>query len=240
MPPRRGFELTTGSVFGERYKVVQKLGAGSEGEVYQIAERSTGVHRAAKLFFLPPTEAGKQVVWSARKLDKLQHCPIVLHYHHTMRVDVRGQSVLCLISDLFDGVQLESFIQQQPGRRLHPFMALNLLHDIARGLEKIHAVGEYHGDVHSQNILVQQTGIYMNLRLLDFYDRGRPSKRLRRLDVLDAVRILYQCIGGRKHYSKAGDHIRYICCGMQASLIARRFPNVSTLRNHLESFDWVD
>ena len=50
MAPRRGFELTTGSVFGERYKVVQRLGAGSEGEVYQIAERSTGVHRAAKLF----------------------------------------------------------------------------------------------------------------------------------------------------------------------------------------------
>ena len=99
---------------------------------------------------------------------------------------MRGQSVLCLISDLFDGVPLETFIQQQAGRRLHPFMALNLLHHIARGLERIHAVGEYHGDVHSQNILVQQTGIYLNLRLLDFYDRGRPSKRLRRLDVLRA------------------------------------------------------
>ena len=33
MPPRRGFELNTGSVFGEPYKVVKKLGAGSEGEV---------------------------------------------------------------------------------------------------------------------------------------------------------------------------------------------------------------
>ncbi|MCA9536347.1 MAG: protein kinase [Myxococcales bacterium] len=238
MSRQRGFELPPGRIFGDRYSVVQKLGAGSEGEVYQIKERSTGVHRAAKLFFREPAEADKQVVWSARKLDKLQHCPIVLHYHHTMRVDVRGQSVLCLISDLFDGVRLETFIMDQRGGRLHPFMALTLLHSIARGLERIHAVGEYHGDVHTQNILVQQTGIHLNIRLLDFYDRGRPSQRLRRNDLVDAVRVLYQCVGGRKHYSKAGEHIRYICAGMQASLIQRRFPDMSALRNHLESFEW--
>ena len=218
--------------------MVQKLGAGSEGEVYQIKERSTGVHRAAKLFFQEPLVADKHVVWSARKLDKLQHCPIVLHYHHTMRVEVREKSVLCLISDLFDGARLEDFIVQQRGRRLHPFMALTLMHSIVRGLEKIHAVGEYHGDVHTQNILVQPTGIQLNIRLLDFYDRGRPSRRLRNNDLVDAVRVLYQCIGGRKHYSRAGDHIRYICCGMQATLILRRFPDMSALRNHLESFEW--
>ena len=235
---RDGFGLEPGALFGERYKVVRPLGRGSEGEVYQIRERQTGIQRAAKLYFESPAQAKRRVVWSARKLEKLQHCPIVLHYHHSQRVEVGGEDVLCLIFALFDGEPLETFLSRYRGSRLGVESALRLLYELVCGIERVHAHGEYHGDVHSQNILVRRRGVHLEVKLVDFYNRGRPSQREQREDVVDAIRVLYECLGGRKHYGRTPPEVRYICAAMQRQKILSRFPTMSALRNHLDAFEW--
>ena len=45
------FDLHPGRIIGEKYRVLSKLGAGWEGEVYKVGEIHTGIERAAKLFF---------------------------------------------------------------------------------------------------------------------------------------------------------------------------------------------
>jgi len=238
-PPRlTRFELQPGRRIGANYKVVQLLGGGIEGEVYQIQELATDIHRAAKLYFPHRNPKNRQTVWYARKITTLRHCPIVLQYHHTEYVNVRGHQVLALISELAEGEQLEGWIEKHRGKRLDPFRALHVLYHLVRGLEAVHAVGEYHADVHSQNILIQPTGVGFEIKLVDFYDWGRPTRYKQHQDIMDCIRVFHECLGGVKHYGKQPPEVRAICKGLQRRLVLKQFPTMTALRQHLENFEW--
>jgi hypothetical protein len=56
--------------------------------------------------------------------------------------------------------------------------------------------------------------------------------------VIDLVRILFDAVGGRKHYARQPRMIKEICCGLKRGLITKKFPTASRLRAHLESFEW--
>jgi hypothetical protein len=56
-----------------------------------------------------------------------------------------------------------------PRSRLPPFKALHLLYPLVCGLDQIHGLGEYHGDLHAKNILVQPSGIVFAVKLLDVF-----------------------------------------------------------------------
>ena len=118
------------------------------------------------------------------------------------------------------------------------FTALHLLYQLVRGLEAVHAVGEYHADVHSQNIMVQPRGVSFNLKLIDFYNWGERTRSKQNQDIVDAVRVFYEALGGQRLYASQSPEIRNICAGLQRTLILKRFPTMSSLRNHLESFEW--
>src|SRR5690606_27098750 len=127
----------------------------SEGEVYQVRELDTGVRRAAKLYFPHRDPDHRLSIRHAQKLDALRHCPIVLQYHHSEFITIRRQRTIAMISELCEGVQLQKWIDQHPGRRLRPYRALHVLYNLARGLEAVHVLGQYHADVHTENILIQ-------------------------------------------------------------------------------------
>jgi len=232
------FNLKAGRKIGRLYEVVRPLGRGIEGEVYQIQERDTGIQRAAKLYFPHRDPKQKSIVWHAKKLNRLRHCPIVLQYHHTEAIHVARREVRCMISELCEGEPLEAWILRHRGKRLRPFRALHVLYQLVCGLEAVHALGEYHADVHSGNILIRPEGIGFEIKLVDFYDWGKPSKAKQRQDVLDAVRVFHECLGGRAHYAQQSSEVRYICAGLKHDLIDRRFPSMSALRAHLEHFQW--
>lgn len=217
---------------------MQKLGGGIEGEVYQILESDTHIHRAAKLYFPHRDVSHRSTIWYARKLNALRHCPIVLQYHHTEIIQVRGERVRCLISEFCEGMQLEKWIARHRGRRLSPFQALHVVYRLAQGLEAIHLLGEYHSDVHSQNILIHPRGIGFEIKIVDFYDWGRPARYKQQQDIIDCIRVLYECVGGRAHYHRQPPEIRYICIGLQWKRVLKRFPTITALRRHLETFDW--
>jgi len=234
----RAFNLQPGRKVGTPYEVVKQLGSGTEGEVYKILEVDTGISRAAKLYFPDKISRTRGVVWHARKLNKLRSCPIVLQYHHTQMIQISRQSVLCLISDYCDGIQLERFIKEHRGNRLPPYLALHVLYHLVRGLEQVHGLREYHADVHTENILIEPRGVTFDLKLIDFFNWGRPSRDKRQQDILDCVRVFYDCLGGRDNYERQSEDIRYIMAGLKSVLILNRFPTMSALRLHLESFLW--
>jgi len=232
------FNLRPGRKIGGRYEVVAQIGRGSEGEVYQVLETDTKIHRAAKIYYPHNDPHHRSTIWHARKLNTLRHCPIVLQYHHTEVITFRRQRVRCLISDLVEGDQLERWVDAHPGRRLPSLRALLVLYHLVRGIEAIHALGEYHADVHTQNILIRPVGVRFHLTLVDFYNWGKPARYKQQQDVYDTVRVLYDCIGGRQAYASQPAEIRNICIGMQRKRILKRFPTMSALRRHLETFDW--
>jgi len=234
----KSFDFPPGRKVGPRYVIESHLGKGSEGEVYQIREIETGILRAAKFYFPHRDPKHRVVVRHAQKLNTLRHCRIVLQYHHSEIITVRKNKVVAMISELCEGQQLEQWVARHRGNRLSPYQALHVLYNLVRGLEAIHAVGEYHADVHSQNILIQPRGIRFDLKLVDFYDWGRASMWKQKQDITDAIRVFHECLGGRRRYAQLPPDVKHVCAGLRRSLLLKRFRSMRALREHLESFEW--
>jgi serine/threonine protein kinase len=230
------FDLAPGQRIGDTYRVEEFLGGGLEGEVYRVTELQTRVRRAAKLFYPQQNQGNRAARVYAQKLDRLRHCPIVIQYHHAETLAVGRTPVTCLVSEYVDGILLSDFVAAHPGRRLPPFKALHLLYALARGLEQIHACQEYHGDLHTGNILVRPRGIFFEVRLVDFHHLGQPSAAHRRDDIVDLAHLLYDMTGGRRHYARQPHAVKAICRGLRRDLIKQAFPTAAHLRRHLESF----
>lgn len=227
-----------GRKVGPRYIIESLLGVGSEGEVYQIRELDTGILRAAKFYFPHRDPKKRQSILHARKLNALRRCPVVLQYHHSEVITVRKQSVVAMISELYEGQQLEKWVALFPGKRLRPYTALHVFYNLVRGLEDIHACRYYHADVHTQNILIQPRGVEFDLKLIDFYDWGAAAKWKQKQDITDAIIVFYECLGGASHYASLPGDIKHIIAGLKRSLILKRFSTMVTLRKHLETFEW--
>ena len=73
---------------------------------------------------------------------------------------------------------------------------------------------------------------------IDFYDWAKPTRYKQRQDVMDTIRVFYECLGGQKWYSKMPDEVRHLCGGLRRTLVLKRFPTMAALRRHLDSFEW--
>lgn len=229
--------LKPGRVIGGKYVTQELLGRGWEGEVYRVEEIRTGIPRAAKLFFPHRNDKDKVVKAYANKLNRLRNCNLVVQYHHCETVTIRKQPITCLISEFVEGRVLADFVNARRGKRLPPYEALHLLYTLARGLEEIHARGEYHGDFHEENIFVQPRGIFFDVKLIDFHHWSKGRAEERDTDLINLISVFYNALGGRAHYAKLPPEIRQICKGLRHDLIKKAFPTVRRLREHLETFD---
>jgi serine/threonine protein kinase len=235
----RPFRLRAGTVLAAKYRVLGRLGHGWEGEVYRVVERATRIERAAKLFYPPRDPNGQVSAWYARKLDRLRRCPILIPYLTSETFLVRDEPIHALISELVEGDVLARFIRRQPGHRLRSFEALVFLRRLAVGLESIHALSDYHGDLHEENLIVRRVGVDFELRLVDTFRWSGPRRESIREDVVDAVRLFYFALGGQARYARQPPEVKAICRGLKKSLILARFPTATALRRHLETFDWT-
>ncbi len=232
------FNLKSGRKLGSHYEVVEYLGGGWEGEVYKVIENRTGIVRAAKIFYPKRNIDKKRLLSYARKLYKLRSCDIVMQYHHRDTSRLLGEKTEFLVSDLIEGEMLSDFLLRQKRNRLSSFQALHLLYALALGVEQIHYLGEYHGDIHSDNIMVKRRGLGFSVSLLDFYDLGRPTKERIQYDVYGLIDILYESIGGADGYRKAAKDVKQIVMGRKHTLIKRKMQNAGHLRLLLENLEW--
>lgn len=238
VPKIHSFDLKPGRKLASKYEVISKLGAGWEGEVYKVSEISTGIERAAKLFFPQRNVRNRAARVYARKLHKLRRCSILIQYHTKEIVPYRRIPVTALISDYVEGILLSDFLQRMPGKRLPPYQATHLLYALAKGIEEIHLLNEYHGDLHTENIIVNKYGLTFEIKLLDMFNSTDAKIENMRDDICSLVQIYHECMGGRKHYRKLPQTVKNICCGLKRSLILKKFRTVSQLREHLELMEW--
>ncbi len=238
-PPRiETFDLEPGDILVGKYEVVSRLGEGWEGEVYLVRELGTGIERAAKFFFPHRNPQNRTLNYYAKKLHRLRHCPILIQYHTQETMDYQGVPVTFVVSEYVEGEPLSKFLARQPGRRLDPFQAFHLLHALAAGMESIHHLREYHGDLHTDNIIVRRAGLGFEVKLLDLYRWKSPRRENIQDDVCDLVRVFYDAVGGRKWYPKQPPEVKAICCGLRRSLILQKFSTAGQLRQRLETMQW--
>jgi tRNA A-37 threonylcarbamoyl transferase component Bud32 len=236
--PIKSFGLEPGLIINDKYEVVERLGAGWEGEVYKLRERGTGIPRAGKFFFPHRNVRNTSARVYAKKLHKLRHCPILIQYHTQETYEFDGRTVTFLVSEFVEGELLSAFLRRQRKGRITAFQGLHLLHALATGMAPMHAAKEYHGDLHMDNIMIRRYGISFDLKLLDMFHYGPAKARDIHDDVCDLVRLFYEAIGGRKYYSRQPAEVKSICCGLKRSLILKKYRTAGQLKQYLETMQW--
>lgn len=232
------FNFSEGKIINNKYRILSRLGAGYEGEVYKVEEISTGIVRAAK-FFLPQRNVKNLSSRRyAKKLHKLRHCSILIRYMTQEIMKYKGHDVSILISDFVEGDTLNQFLKRFRGNKLPPFQALWLLHALASGMEEIHAYREYHGDLHTENVIIQQYGLGFDVKILDMFHWGQPKSQDFRDDICDLIKLFHEILGGKKTYQSHPPEIKEIICGLKKNLITSKFRNMSYLRIHVENMEW--
>jgi tRNA A-37 threonylcarbamoyl transferase component Bud32 len=232
------FNLEPGRILARKYQVISRLGSGWEGEVYNIRELDTNIERAAKLFYPDRNLKNRASLAYAKKLHALRECPSVIQYHTRETIVHKKIPVTILVSEYVEGELLSDYLSQLPGKRLPVFQGIHLLHALSTSLECIHRLGEYHGDLHTDNIIVRRHGLSYDLKLLDFFHWGRAKRENMNDDICDLIRIFFDALGGRARYSKQPPEAKVICCGLKRSLILRKFRTATALRMHLETLVW--
>lgn len=232
------FDFSPGKSLNAKYEIVKRIGKGWEGEVYLIKEQATDIERVAKFFFPHRNQNEKASNSNAQKLYRLSSCRSIIKYLFQNTVQVKRQPVSYVVSEYVDGVVLSELLKTHPGKRLHPFEAVHLLFALLKGLLEIHALGEHHGDLHTDNIIVRRIGLGFEVKLIDLQTVGYPKGSLKKNDIIDLINVFYEVLGGKKQYAKLPSQIRYICCGLKHSLILERFPTLKRLLVHIETMSW--
>jgi tRNA A-37 threonylcarbamoyl transferase component Bud32 len=235
--PDGTFRLQSGRRLAGKYVVGDLLGNGWEGEVYHVTETSTGIERAAKVFFPERNPNNKTIRSYARKLNRLRNCSILIQYHTQDAFFWRGQKIPFLVSEYVEGELLTDLIARQPGKRLNPFEALHLLHAMVAGVAEVHAAGEYHGDLHGDNVIVTRCGLGFKVKLVDMFHWGSANRTHLQDDLVQLIQLFHESVGGRRHYSKQPAWVKAICCGLKRTLIVKKFRSAAVLRDYLAAID---
>lgn len=235
----KSFKFQHGDLISNRYQVISRLGKGWESEVYLVKEKGLQIERAIKIFFPHKNKQNKTAIYHAKKLHKLRACSMLIQYHTMEKYKTGTVETTYLVSEYIEGELLSTFIERQPGGRIHPFQALHLFHTLVKGIEEIHVLGEYHGDLHTDNIIIHRHGLYFDIKVVDFFHWKGLSKGVNMQDdVVALVHMLYDITGGKDHYNKLPQALKDIILGKRKDLITKKFRNVSRLREYIETMEW--
>jgi serine/threonine-protein kinase PpkA len=143
----------------EGYRLLRKLGEGSNASVYLAQPEEGGAPQVLKVLRLegPDGESNLQrFMQEYALLAQIDHPNVARFYGQGFSV---GAAYIAM--EYFPCGEL----RQHLGRKLDPHIALFYLRQIASGLEAVHAAGIVHRDLKPENILVRDDGI---VALTDF------------------------------------------------------------------------
>jgi len=146
--------LEIGTVLGERYEILKRLGEGGMGTVYQARDRELDLVVALKLI---RAELASHPDILRRFKQELILARQVTH-KNVIRIFELGMADgrKFITMDYIDGRDLKSILVERG--KLPPDEAVRIVRQICRGLEAAHAEGVVHRDLKPQNIMVDANG----------------------------------------------------------------------------------
>jgi serine/threonine-protein kinase len=146
--------LAPGSTIASRYRVLRELGRGGMGVVYVVEHVGTGDHLALKVLL-----GGAMSAEALERFKRESRAPAKIKSEHVVRVvdadtapELGGAPFL--VMELLNGTDLQKLVKER-GRFL-PDEVVGLLAQVARALDKSHALGIVHRDLKPENLFLHQ------------------------------------------------------------------------------------
>ena len=155
-------EVKPGSILG-KYQLVQQIGAGGMGVVYEAQDLQLMRRVALKILTRAAhertDESTQRFLREARVAAQLSHPNIASIYDAGVE-----HGVHFIAMELVEGRTLRSLINAEPGR-LEATRILELVGQTAAALSAAHAAGIVHRDIKPENIMIRPDGF---VKVLDF------------------------------------------------------------------------
>ena len=154
-------ELTTGSIFADRYQIVTELGKGGMGKVYRAIDQKIDEEIAIKLI-KPEIAADKQTIErfgnELKMARKIAHRNVCKMYYLG---EEKGAHYITM--EYVPGEDLKSMIRMSG--QLSTGMTTKVAKQICDGLTEAHRLGVIHRDLKPNNIMIDKNG---EARIMDF------------------------------------------------------------------------
>ena len=158
-PIRR--DLSTGTVFANRYQIIEELGKGGMGRVYKVLD--TEVKEKVALKLIRP-EVAEDEATIERFRNELKLARKVRHKNVCQMFDLGNDGETYFITmEYVPGEDLKNMIRMSG--QLGVGTAVAVARQVAEGLAEAHKLGVVHRDLKPSNIMVDRDG---HVRIMDF------------------------------------------------------------------------
>ncbi|SHH44268.1 serine/threonine protein kinase [Anaerosphaera aminiphila DSM 21120] len=143
-----------GKVLGNRYEVLEKIGAGGMGDVYKAHDRKLDRIVAVKILKAEYTDDSNFIRKFKREslaAASISH-PNIVSIYDVGSEEIESQKVHYIVMEFIDGKTLKEIINEEG--RLNEKRALNYTVQVAEALKTAHSKGIVHRDIKTQNIMV--------------------------------------------------------------------------------------
>ena len=168
LPRPPGLTFGPGDAFGDRYTIVEEVGAGGMGQVYKAIDRQLG--RAVALKLIKPDHAARPEARERFQRELLLAQQVT--HPNVCRVHDLGEvkGIRYISMEYIEGQTLEDLIHSVG--HLSPKQTVALGKQVCAGLEAIHERGIVHRDLKPGNIMIDRAG---HALLMDFGMAYRPG-----------------------------------------------------------------
>ena len=157
-PTRR---LALGSIFAERYEILEELGKGGMGEVYKVRDKKLDEEMALKVL-KSEIAANKDMI--ERFKNELKFARKIAHRNVCKMYDLNEEEGIHFITmEYVKGEDLKSFIKRKA--KLAEEETMSIAKQICEGLAEAHELGVIHRDLKPQNIMRDEKN---NAKIMDF------------------------------------------------------------------------
>lgn len=154
-------ELKRGTLFADRYEIIEELGKGGMGKVYRVEDKKIDQEVALKLI-KPEIASDKNTL--ERFHNELKTARMISHRHVCRMFDMgESHGTHFITMEYVRGEDLKSMIRMSG--QLGIGTALSIGKQICQGLSEAHGLGVVHRDLKPNNIMIDKLG---NARIMDF------------------------------------------------------------------------
>lgn len=172
--------IEIGSYIGDRYEVIEKIGAGGMSDVFKAKDQVLGRFVAIKVLkqeFAEDVNFVSKFHAEAQSAALLQHANIVNIY------DVGAEDhVHFIVMEYVEGITLKTYIEKKG--TLNYKEAISIAIQVGRGIEAAHNAKIVHRDIKPQNIMISNEG---KVKVMDFGIARAATSNTIHSDVMGSV-----------------------------------------------------